>query len=60
MTTLHLVPIGDQIAHDSSTSEPSCVCGPRTQPHRNEDGSVDWLIVHASLDGREKQEGSPL
>ena len=51
---LHVTPIGDLTEHDTSTTEADCVCGPTVQPEKREDGSVGWLIVHHSLDGREK------
>jgi hypothetical protein len=35
-----------------------CPCGPTSQPVQREDGSVGWVIVHHSLDGREKDEVS--
>ena len=57
MAVLHVVPVGDSIDHDTATSEPDCVCGPRTQPTESDDGSVNWLLVHHSLDGREQREG---
>jgi predicted GH43/DUF377 family glycosyl hydrolase len=33
-----------------------CLCGPTTEPVRGEDGSMGWLVVHHSLDGRELRE----
>lgn len=53
MTTLHVTPIGDLVDHDTSTAEPDCVCGPEVRPVTQDDGSVGWLLVHHSLDGRE-------
>lgn len=56
MTALPVIPIGDQVDHDTSTAEPACVCGPDTRPATQADGSVGavgWLLVHHSLDGRE-------
>ncbi|MFE9735475.1 hypothetical protein ACFYO9_34030 [Streptomyces sp. NPDC005863] len=44
----------DQVVHDTSTAEPDCVCGPEVRPAEQEDGSVGWLLVHHSLDGREQ------
>lgn len=35
-----------------------CPCGPRTEPVPADNGSVDWLITHHSLDGRELLEVS--
>jgi hypothetical protein len=55
MSTPHVVPIDDLIQHDSSGGQ-ACVCGPTTQPVKREDGSMGWLIVHHSLDGRELHE----
>ncbi|MFF6966308.1 hypothetical protein ACFY9G_23435 [Streptomyces anthocyanicus] len=53
MTTLHVVPIGDQVDHETSTAEADCVCGPVARPVTQAGGSVGWLLVHHSLDGRE-------
>jgi len=50
---LHVRPVGDLIEHDTATSEPDCPCGPTVRPEKRDDGSVGWLIVHHSLDGRE-------
>lgn len=51
---VHVVPNqNDQIAHDISTTEADCVCGPTVEPVTRDDGSIGWLIVHHSLDGRE-------
>jgi hypothetical protein len=67
---LHVHPRGDRvtiqlggktvratIGHDTSTGEPDCVCGPEVRPEKREDGSMGWLIVHHSLDGRELDGG---
>jgi hypothetical protein len=48
---VHVYPINDLVEHDTDGGE--CICGPREKPVKAEDGSVDWLIVHHSLDGRE-------
>lgn len=56
-STLHVTPITDQIGHDTSTTEPDCACGPEVRPVTQEDGSMGWLLVHHSLDGREQAEG---
>lgn len=66
---LHVYPLGDRVTvqlggktvsaaieHDTSTSEPDCICGPEVRPEKREDGSVGWLIVHHALDGREQRE----
>ncbi|WP_346536960.1 hypothetical protein [Micromonospora sp. DPT] len=49
------MPINDLIQHDSSGGQ-DCVCGPTEQPVKGEDGSVRWMVVHHSLDGREQAE----
>jgi hypothetical protein len=51
--TLHVHPLRDLIEHELTDD---CPCGPRQQPVTREDGSVGWLVVHSSLDGREKHE----
>jgi hypothetical protein len=51
---IHVFPINDLIEHDTS-GEP-CVCGPSDEPVEREDGSMGWLVVHNSLDGRELSE----
>ena len=51
--TLHVSPVGDLIDHDT---DDDCPCGPRTEPVRREDGSMGWVVVHHSLDGRESGE----
>lgn len=33
-----------------------CVCGPTAVPVKTSDGSVNWVFVHHSLDGRELHE----
>ncbi len=52
----HVVPVDDIVKHDTSASEADCICGPETRPEKREDGSMGWLIVHHSLDGREQHE----
>jgi len=54
---LHVAPQRDLVDHDTSTAEPDCVCGPEARPAPQEDGSVGWLLVHHSLDGREQAAG---
>jgi hypothetical protein len=53
VSVLHVVPVADGVAHNTATSEPDCVCGPQVQPVEATDGSMGWLLVHHSLDGRE-------
>lgn len=43
----------DLVKHETSED---CVCGPTVEPVKDDDGSVGWLYVHHSLDGREKAE----
>lgn len=40
----------DLIAHEI---DENCVCGPTPEAVKRDDGSVGWLYVHHSLDGRE-------
>lgn len=53
MSAIHVRPVGDLIDHDTATSEADCVCGPLTEAEFRDDGSVAWIIIHNSLDGRE-------
>lgn len=55
MTDLHVVPVGDLVEHDTSVGG-QCACGPTGQPVKADDGSVGWIAVHHSLDGRERAE----
>lgn len=50
----HVYPLGDLVEHD--TSGAPCICGPTDEPVKREDGSVGWVVVHHSLDGREAHE----
>jgi len=50
---IHVTPVGDLCGHEFSAS---CVCLPRTEPVVRDDGSVGWMYVHSSLDGREASE----
>lgn len=54
MMTVHISPRNDLIQHDTETED--CLCGPECRPVKQEDGSVLWIVVHHSLDGREKNE----
>lgn len=55
MTTWHVLPIDDLIGH---TDSEDCICGPEIEPLEH-DGTVDWLVTHYSLDGRENHETEP-
>jgi hypothetical protein len=50
---LHVHPLDDLIEH---TLDDECPCGPEDRPVEREDGSIGWLTVHHSLDGRERHE----
>jgi len=49
----HVIPANDVIEHES---EPDCACAPQCEPVKRDDGSVGWLYIHHSLDGREHHE----
>jgi hypothetical protein len=54
VTTVHVLPVDDLIAHESDSDD--CPCGPNVQPYEAEDGSISWLVVHHALDRREERE----
>lgn len=54
MATVHILPVGDLIDHESTGD--GCPCGPRVEAVFRDDGSNGWLVVHNSLDGREQFE----
>jgi len=49
VSTQHVIPIGDLVEHECGED---CVCGPRAEPVKQEDGSVGWMLVHNALDDR--------
>lgn len=53
MSSVHVQPTNDLIQHEDTED---CPCGPRIEPVERDDGSIGWLIVHHSLDGREGYE----
>lgn len=53
MADIHVVPIGDLIEHALSDD---CVCVPNQKPVEANDGSIGWVAIHSSLDGRELNE----
>jgi hypothetical protein len=53
MPDLHVTPIGDAFEHDTS-ADTECACGPTEQPLEHDDGSIGWIAIHHSLDGRER------
>lgn len=51
---VHVLPVGDLIEHEDVGDD--CPCGPTTEPVKRDDGSIGWVVVHHSLDGRERGE----
>lgn len=49
---VHVVPHNDLIEHTPD----ECTCGPTLEPIKRDDGSYAWLLIHHSIDGREKSE----
>jgi len=54
--SVHVLPVGDVVDHEDMGDE--CVCGPTSEPVKRDDGSMGWVIIHNSLDGREISEGT--
>lgn len=54
MAELHVVPQDDLIEHRVD-ADGDCLCGPRTEYVETE-AVTGWLVIHHSLDAREKQE----
>lgn len=54
MATVHVFPVNDFVEHDTEGDD--CICGTTTEPVPAEDGSMGWIVVHHSLDGREARE----
>jgi hypothetical protein len=54
MTTVHVYPENDLMDHDTDTDE--CICMSRIEPVERSDGTIGWVAVHHSLDGREQHE----
>ena len=50
---MHVIPVRDMIEH---VSNDDCLCGPTEVPIERDDGSVGWVTMHHSLDGREASE----
>lgn len=50
---MHTMPINDLVEHESSED---CICGPTCNPVERNDGTIGYLYVHHSLDGREMLE----
>lgn len=49
---VHVIPEDDLMCHLAG----DCPCGPLTDPVQRDDGSYGWVLVHHSLDGRERFE----
>jgi hypothetical protein len=49
-TTVHTLPVNDVIAHEPSED---CACQPIVQPVKDEDGTMNWQIIHNAWDGRQ-------
>lgn len=49
----HVMPLADAVGH---TPTDDCCCGPRCEPVERQSGTMGWLYVHHSLDGREAGE----
>ena len=54
-THIHVEPINDLIEHINDENG-DCPCGPEIRPVEREDGSINWLFFHHSLDNREAHE----
>jgi hypothetical protein len=52
--TVHVYPTRDLIEHETDGED--CPCGPTVEPTPRDDGSMGWLKIHHSLDGRELTE----
>lgn len=50
MSDLHVMPAHDSVGHEASDD---CACGPTQDPVKRPDGSIGWVAIHHSLDGRE-------
>lgn len=56
-STVHVVPVADLIGHETNLGD-SCPCGTTTEHVKRADGSSGWIVIHNSLDGREKSEAA--
>lgn len=55
---VHVLPLTDVLPH-SDDDDADCICGPTVEPCERDDGTIGWLAVHHSLDGRELHELDP-
>jgi hypothetical protein len=51
---IHTLPVDDMFDHDENGDR--CVCGPRIEPVKRDDGTIAFQIIHNSFDGREHDE----
>ena len=51
--SIHTIPLNDYIEHEVTED---CLCGPTAEAVKGDDGSVGWVLIHHSLDGREEHE----
>jgi hypothetical protein len=51
-----VVPAGDLIHHETEGED--CPCGPTVEPVPGDNGTMTWLAIHHSLDGRERRESA--
>lgn len=51
MSDWHVYPLDDAVGHEVDGGV--CACGPKLDPVKREDGSMGWIHIHHSLDGRE-------
>lgn len=49
MSTVHVEPVNDLLAHEDE----DCPCLPVTEPVKDDDGSMGWLVIHNAWDGRQ-------
>lgn len=49
---VHVLPTNDVVEHADTDA---CVCGPTSDAVKRPDGSVGWVVIHHSLDGRESR-----
>lgn len=54
MSNVHVYPTKDIIEHELKGDD--CPCGVTSEPVKRDDGSMGWVIIHHSLDGRERYE----
>lgn len=52
---MHVYPLNDLVEHEFTDE---CVCGPRSEAVRRDDGSYGWVVIHSSLDGREARKSA--